>query len=99
MIEKSAVYALLEQAFREVRRPDAPHSDFSPALKLLGADGIFDSLDAMLFLDKVEELLLSQMGREGVLSLDDAFFRKDSPFRSMESLADHLCELLNGEGA
>ena len=61
---------------------------------LLGSEGILDSYDAMLFLVNVDHLLSGKTGRNIVLVSDAALSRKDTPFRSLGTLADYVEEIV-----
>jgi hypothetical protein len=89
MLTKHDIHALLERAFYATA-PKEQHGAFSLSLNILGAEGIFDSMDAMLFLTKVDDLLSEALGRDVVLTGDDAFSRETSPFKSMDALAEYI---------
>ena len=93
MSDLTSIYALLEQALADVQKGNAVVNTFSPALKLGGKEGALDSLDTMLFLDRVEELLEEREGKPVKLVTDDAFLRENNPFQTMEALAAYITDL------
>ncbi|MDR2603862.1 MAG: hypothetical protein LBC55_00715 [Desulfovibrio sp.] len=89
MLTKPDIHALLEQAFYATA-PKEQHDAFSLSLNILGAEGVFDSMDAMFFLTKVDDLLSEAVGTDVVLTGDDAFSRETTPFRTMGTLAEYI---------
>lgn len=61
---------------------------------LLGEDSALDSLAVVTFLVSVEEEVTSRTGQEIRLVDERAMSRRASPFRTLGTLADHICELL-----
>ena len=94
MLDQNDIYTLLEHALADTQKGSAVVHTFSPSLPLLGKDGVLDSLDAMLFLDRVDEALTKKTGKEISLVDDAAFSREKSPFKTMQSLAEYIEELL-----
>ena len=94
MLTETEIYTLLEQALAETQRGAAVRHPFSKTLPLLGKDGVFDSLDTMLFLDSVDDLLTAKTGQQITLVNDDALSREESPFRTMETVAAYIAELV-----
>ena len=95
---QDSLYPLLERALTDIQSGSAVVSVFSPDLKLGGREGALDSLDTMLFLDRVEELLEEREGRAIPLVTDEAFLREENPFHSMRTLDAYIRELI-GEGS
>jgi len=94
MLDKNAIMDVLEQALADVQRNAQVVHPFSPDLKLIGREGVLDSLDSMLFLDAVDELLSAKAGKNIVIVNDEAFSRHESPFRTVQSLADYIEEAI-----
>jgi len=94
MLDREEILSLLEEAFAATQRGAAVVHDFAPDLQLLGRNGVFDSLDTMLFLDQVDQMLGERLGREFDLIDADAFARDNNPFANMRSLADYIQERL-----
>jgi hypothetical protein len=96
MLTKHDIHTLLEQAFYATA-PKEQHGAFSLSLNILGSEGFFDSMDAMLFLTKVDDLLSEAVGADVVLTGDDAFSRETTPFKSMGTLAEYIETLYGRE--
>ncbi len=94
-MDKEQIFSLLEEAFSAIQYGASTKHEFSRTLKLMGEGGIFDSLDTMLFLDKVDEVFAQHIGRELDLVDSDAFSQEESPFIDMIHLADYLESILN----
>ena len=65
-----------------------------PATPLLGEGSALDSLALVTFLLAVEEQLESETGQAVKLMDEHAMSRRTSPFRTLGTLADHICEIL-----
>jgi hypothetical protein len=59
--------------------------------------GKFTSLAAVTFISTVEELLADEAGRTIQLFSEKAFSHRNSPFRTMETLAAYIEECLGEE--
>ena len=94
MLNQTEIFAILEKALIETQRGGANKHAFSPTLPITGKDSIFDSLDTMLFLDSVDDLLTKQMGRTITLVTDDVFSLEETPFKTMQTLAVYIEELV-----
>lgn len=64
------------------------------ATPLLGEGTVLDSLALVGFLISVEEQLEIETGQAIKLVDERAMSRRTSPFRTLGTLADHICELL-----
>ncbi|MDR1945834.1 MAG: hypothetical protein LBQ51_01525 [Desulfovibrio sp.] len=89
MLNRQDIHSLLEKAFNETAN-GMQKGKFSLSLSILGADGIFDSMDAMSFLTRLDELLSDAAGTDIVLAGDDAFSSEATPFKSMGTLAEYI---------
>jgi acyl carrier protein len=61
---------------------------------LLGEGSALDSLAVVTLLVSVEEEIASRTGQEIRLVDERAMSKKASPFRTLGTLSDHICELL-----
>lgn len=64
---------------------------------LLGADAVLTSMGLVTLITDVESVLEEDHGTEVTLVSEDAFSRRQSPFRSVEALADYVLEI-SGSG-
>lgn len=79
---------------------DEPESFIqSPNTVLLGEGSVLSSIGLVNFLMVVEEQIEKMTGTSIVLASSKAMSRKNSPFRSLESLAAYVTELLDERAA
>lgn len=97
MVSQKELHEIFAEALRITEDGGEVSHPYSPSLPLMGADGILDSLDTMLFLDTVDELLTKKMGKGVVAAMDSAFEQAENPYQTMQSLAEYLWEVLNAE--
>ena len=60
---------------------------------LLGADAILTSMGLVILISDIESVLEEELGIEVTLVSEDAFSRRQSPFRSVDALANYILEL------
>lgn len=70
----------------------------APDSPLVGADAVVSSLALVSFITDVESILAQDYGFEAVLVNEKALSRKNSPFRSIDVLADYIFELAEEAG-
>jgi hypothetical protein len=91
---KDTIKKVLFDAFDEVS-PFLPDTvSYSDDLVLWGVDGIFDSLGLVNFISTVESLVSERLGKNIMIVSEKAFSTHNSPFKSMESFAVLIEELL-----
>ena len=96
MIERTAalniVYASLQEVFAQTGL------DVPPALSeetvLVGKDAVLDSLGVVSLIVEVEQRVEGEHGASVTLANDKAMSQRNSPFRTVGSLADHVERLL-----
>jgi acyl carrier protein len=76
---------------------DALHK-VSPETELFGGPDSIDSLSLVRIVAEVERVAEEKLGKRVVLADDRAMSRRNSPFRSVGTLADLLNERIAGEG-
>jgi len=69
----------------------------SPETVLFGDGALLDSIGLVNFIVTAEGLVQDVVGRTVTLASEKAFSRRQSPFRSIGSLADYIGELLAEE--
>lgn len=77
-------------------------SDNNPITKsattaLYGASSSLDSVDSVNLLLSVEELLEDELGVEIVIANEKALSQKNSPFKTVETLAQYLTDEINAQ--
>jgi hypothetical protein len=70
----------------------------SADMPLFGPGAPLDSMGLVRFLFEVEERVQSEMDHEIRLVSDKAMSRRNSPFRSLQTLAEYVVELMQEEG-
>ncbi len=95
MLSQNDIVAILEAALKITQKGAQKQNSFSLDLKLFGKEGIFDSLDAMIFLDSLDDLLSAKTGKPFALTTEDVFSEEKSPFQTMQTLADYIARLVN----
>ena len=64
--------------------------------RLFGKSSVFDSLGLAMIVAETEARINDCCGTSLILASDRAMSRQQSPFRTPASLADYICELLEG---
>lgn len=78
-----------------VTLPDNKKVEKSVEADLMGDEGgHLDSIQLVSFIITVEEMLMDVTGEEIALANEKAMSRKNSPFRSVGSLAEYIAELV-----
>lgn len=67
----------------------------SESTRLFGDSGILDSLGIVILLSDLEEKLEDDFDVIVSLASDSAMSRTRSPFRSVKSLAEYVCKVVN----
>ncbi len=77
---------------------EPPHTLIkSPTTPLMGGNSVLDSLALVSLIVAVEGRIAERMNCSLTLANEKALSRKHSPFKTMQSLADYILELLNEE--
>lgn len=98
MISQKELHKILAEALQMTQEGGDVSHKYSPSLALMGVGGILDSLDTMLFLDNIDDLLSKKMGKSVAAAMDSAFEHEKNPYQTMQSLAEYLEAVLNEEG-
>lgn len=65
---------------------------------LIGRDAVLDSMGLVTLIVDVEQRLEEEYGAVLVLADERAMSQKHSPFRSVRSLTDYICRLMEEQG-
>ncbi len=65
---------------------------------LIGRDAVLDSMGLVTLIVDVEQRLEEEYGAVLVLADERAMSQKHSPFRSVRSLIDYICRLMEEQG-
>lgn len=95
-MKKSDVVSLIIATVDDQRdgRDVGPRSSITESTVLFGSEGIFDSLGLVSLIVDVEQKL-EDRGISIILGDERAVSQKHSPFRSVQSLADYICQLID----
>lgn len=100
MVEKSAVITIIGAALKETLDQQGlpPPASITEDTVLVGKDAALDSLGVVSLIVEVEQALEQQHDVAVTLASDKAMSAKNSPFRTVGVLADHVLETIK-EGA
>ncbi len=73
---------------------DATPSEIDDSTVLFGRDGLLDSLGLVTTVVEIESKILSEFDASVVLADDRAMSQRNSPFRTVGTLTDHILSLL-----
>lgn len=100
IFDLAAIRSILIAAVDDARRtiPSAANMGTTPDTPLFGDNGL-DSLGLVRFIVMVEERIEDATGQRISLASERAMSRRNSPFRSLATLADFIRECLDDPGA
>lgn len=91
--EVLSVIAETVQEYNETLEPKA-QLQFSVETALIGEGAVLDSLELVRFVVELETKIEERFGVSAVLSDDRAMSQRNSPFRTIGTLADYLVQVL-----
>jgi hypothetical protein len=94
-MERNALITMMLGALRATLADQGtgPASEVSAKSALVGAEAVVSSMGLVSFITDVESLLAQDFNLEVTLVSEQAFSRKSSPFRTIETLAEYVLEL------
>jgi hypothetical protein len=92
---KNETKEILKKALEEIAPMLSKKVDYRDDLVLMGDGVVLDSMSLVSFVSSVETLLSDTFDKDITLVSNKAFSRKNSPFRTMETLGVFIEELLN----
>jgi acyl carrier protein len=95
-MNKSDVVSLIIAAVEDLNdeREVASHDPITESTVLFGREGLFDSLGLVSLIVDVEQQL-EDYDLSITLGDERAVSQKHSPFRTVQSLADYVCQLID----
>jgi acyl carrier protein len=101
MIPRSAAVEIVVASLREVfaQTGDTPPVDITDNTVLVGNEAVLDSLGVVSLIVEVEQRLEAAHGISVTLANDKAMSQKNSPFRTVGVLADHVLATAEEESA
>jgi D-alanine--poly(phosphoribitol) ligase subunit 2 len=99
-MDNSIVQKLIYDAIDDINKqtPDELRLTKSPETILFGQKGKLDSFGLVSFIVAVEEKIQDELGKVVTIADEKAFSQKNSPFRTVGTLADYISSLIE-EGA
>lgn len=99
MEKRDEVMALLKQCVLEYGEQSGRELEIATDAPLIGPQAAVDSLGLVMVITSFEAALNDQFGSELVLANEKAMSMRNSPFRSLQALADYAITLLDEAGA
>ena len=101
MTENEKILGALYRAVDDVnqQQPEGRKLEKSPETLLYGKGAVLDSLGLVTLVVAAEQTLDEDFGRTVTLANEKAFSQKNSPFRTIASLAEYIAGLLKEGGA
>lgn len=98
-LTKSDVVQLLIDGVRTLltERGNPVPTDLGESTQLIG-EHVLSSLELVSVIVQVEELLQDDYGVAVTIADERAMSQKHSPFRTVGTLADYVCQLVTGQG-
>ena len=95
IVEKEKIQSIILETIKEFSDNNGIEieGEVSPAQRLIGKSGLFDSMDLVNFLVDLEEVLEDKFNKSFTLSDERAMSRSHSPFMNAEELTKFIIEL------
>jgi len=95
MTENKILTAIYDAVDQINNQNESPILEKHPEKVLFGKGGSLDSLDLVNLVVAIEQNIENSFDRSIVLANEDAMSKKNSPFRTIGTLADYIVELLD----
>ena len=101
MIDRNAAYDIVVASLQETLAQSGmpPLASVNGDTVLVGKDAVLDSLGLVSLIVEVEQRLEGGHGVSVTLANDKAMSQKNSPFRTVAVLTDHVMAMATGESA
>lgn len=96
MSKLEQINGLVLEALQELNNDRPDPFTISDDTKLLGKNGVLDSMDLVNLTAEIEERLSDEMDIDITIASEKAFSRKKSPFYNINSLSSFILELSEG---
>jgi acyl carrier protein len=95
MIERSVAYEIVIESLKEVfiQAGTSAPDNITEETVLVGADAILDSLGVVSLIVEIEQRLEGHHGILVTLANDKAMSQRNSPFRTVGVITDHVLEM------
>lgn len=94
MITKTDVLNLIGEAIDESNQVNETEIQKTPETILVGTGSELDSMDFIALIVAIEGKLSDKYGISVSITAEKALSRQNSPFRTIDTLADYIMELL-----
>ncbi|WP_425396267.1 hypothetical protein [Aeoliella sp.] len=99
MGKRDEVMALLKECVQEYSEQSGQELNIGEDTPLIGPEATVDSLGLVMVITSFEAQLNDKYNTELVLANEKAMSMRNSPFRSLNALADYSVSLLDESGA
>lgn len=101
MVERSQAVSIIYDALKEVldQAGATPPAQLTEDTVIVGKDAVLDSLGVVSLIVEVEQALDAKHNVAVTLASDKAMSAKNSPFRTVGVLADHVLATISELGA
>ena len=91
---KDKIKLMILASLSEIKEDCDLDFEVNEKVKLLGKEGVMDSLDFVNFIMDLEERVLEETDKDISILSEKAFSRKKSPFYDVESLSEYIAEVI-----
>jgi len=95
MKTKSEIIEVIFESIEEINQQNGTQIDKNPNTKLFGRECELDSLGLVNLIVSIEENINNEYNSSITIADEKAMSQKHSPFRTVDTLADYVTELLN----
>jgi len=99
MLERQQVTDLVISSLEDVPRRSDAHPFLDQDTRLIGSAAVVDSMGLVTAIVEIEQRLQEELGVTVMLADEQAWSQRNSPFRTVGSLADHILQLAAGKPA
>jgi acyl carrier protein len=94
----SVVLGSLEEVMLMANGNSPASTDITEDTRLIGRESVLDSMGLVNLIVEIEQRLEEDYEITVILADDRAMSQRSSPFRSVQSLTDYICQLLEEQG-
>jgi D-alanine--poly(phosphoribitol) ligase subunit 2 len=98
MISKTDIIEIIYQSIEEINRQERIEIPKNPQSQLFGRGSRLDSLGLVNLIVSVEEKINDKFGISISLADEKAMSQKNSPFLSVDSLAEYILQIIKESG-
>lgn len=91
---KEKITNIMREAIEELNEQMEEKLVYSEELRLIGKSAVVDSMEFVTLVSIIEEYVMDELDLDIHIVSDKAFSRERSPFYSVATLIDFICELI-----